>query len=795
MQVSQLAELDTHVVIGGAKPKAFFMSDSAEFFTILSSTLYRDKKLAAVREVTCNAWDAHIMVGKQTTPIEITLNDEELVIRDFGPGIADDKMHSTYCGYGVSTKVKDNTQTGGFGLGCKAPFAYSDHFTVVSAHEGWKSTYAISRGGMQSDGKPGLIRMVKVQSPETGITVSIPLKDAADRHEFSRLVQRVIRQGGIQAIFNGAKLPTWDFGAIDKNGYGTVSGPDMQEGCVYVRYGTVLYPLTTVDKDINKLAETFRNVASLKLILSAPPGSVGVTPSREALSYTEESTKQLKVMLERATNEIKSKLPEALRVLAEKSVAEVEGDFVPFKIDVKSIENKYFAASPLDCAVMLMRTAHENSNYGLNDFKLPEARRKKEMMRVGMRKHRDSRRIFRRAMNGKTTEFKVFAGSGYGCATDTRRLLVRLATRLDIMKQVHRYGYAWERDEDADRARHNYGLKPFVKSAGVWPNKPIIVLTQGKMQVSGFVDRSDYGREDYAFIIVRHMKPEKIEAIKKMAEHFKFDLVELERPVPVKREKKPKVEKPNDQFYTMRHILGENHINKSHTPTIDHAPIYFDVQTTLIGGSERNGYDFDVKRIFKFSHLFNAAYPTIALAHGQAQKKALEKAGSRPLRDVVTEDLKAIKDTPENRFAIQCSLGLFCASDYYRSPSAMASDLAKSDLRYAKLLVGKKITCTKEELFVFRLVKLIGKFCGSGNQAASEHVMKMVDRTRYVQTKAQVEWLQPLTRFWGHRGCGRDEEDPFKFDEELVDLIRFLQRKQQRKSAVTTTTQPLKEAA
>ena len=139
MQVSHMDELDSHAVIGGGKAKAFFMSDSPEFFTILSSTLYRDKKLAVVREIICNADDAHKMGAGTTRPIEITLTDEELVVRDFGPGIHDDKMHGTYCGYGVSDKVKNLKVTGGFGLGCKAPFAVSDHFTVTSCHEGWRS--------------------------------------------------------------------------------------------------------------------------------------------------------------------------------------------------------------------------------------------------------------------------------------------------------------------------------------------------------------------------------------------------------------------------------------------------------------------------------------------------------------------------------------------------------------------------------------------------------------------------------------------------------------------------------
>lgn len=57
MQVSQVNDHISHAVIGGMAPINFSISNSAEFFHILSSTLYSDQILAVVREVLCNAWD------------------------------------------------------------------------------------------------------------------------------------------------------------------------------------------------------------------------------------------------------------------------------------------------------------------------------------------------------------------------------------------------------------------------------------------------------------------------------------------------------------------------------------------------------------------------------------------------------------------------------------------------------------------------------------------------------------------------------------------------------------------
>ena len=45
----------TDAVIGGGQTMYFGISNNAEFFQILSSSLYSDQILAVVREVLCNA--------------------------------------------------------------------------------------------------------------------------------------------------------------------------------------------------------------------------------------------------------------------------------------------------------------------------------------------------------------------------------------------------------------------------------------------------------------------------------------------------------------------------------------------------------------------------------------------------------------------------------------------------------------------------------------------------------------------------------------------------------------------
>ena len=177
MRVSQANDHVTHAVVGGGEAETFEIAQTAEFFQILSSTLYSDKMLAVVREVLCNAWDAHIEAGKTDIPVKVTLTAQKLSIQDFGDGIAKDMMSQRYATYGGSTKARNDKVTGGFGLGCKAPFAYTDHFEVTSCFKHEKTIYQLALSSAEVGGKPSILPLMTIPTTETGLTVSIDLVD------------------------------------------------------------------------------------------------------------------------------------------------------------------------------------------------------------------------------------------------------------------------------------------------------------------------------------------------------------------------------------------------------------------------------------------------------------------------------------------------------------------------------------------------------------------------------------------------------------------------------------------
>lgn len=304
MEVSQPTDHITHAVISKGQILDLGISDSPEFFQILSATLYTNQHLAVVREVLCNAWDAHIDAGITDTPIEITLDSNYLVVKDFGKGIPHTQIQPIYGVYGSSTKKSDKKSTGGFGLGCKAPFAYTDHFEVTSCHEGTRTIYNISKSSAQRMGKPGISTLAQIPTTETGLTVKIPVQ-AKDFHKLQEYVKQVVRNGEMLATFNQKPLPVIPFSSAKHKFLLTRETLLDARYIILVRYGTVVYPVPSHDSYAEVYAEVRHHVMqvgssynSWSLVLLADPDTISVTPSREALSLHEQTTATIKSLLQ-----------------------------------------------------------------------------------------------------------------------------------------------------------------------------------------------------------------------------------------------------------------------------------------------------------------------------------------------------------------------------------------------------------------------------------------------------------------------------------------------------------------
>ena len=121
----------------------FSIGDEGMIFNILRDKMYSNPIAAIVREVSCNARDAHREIGN-TAPIEIHVPNQlepYFSVKDYGPGISPDRIENIVVKYGVSTKRNDNNQTGGLGIGFKVPFSYQDTFEIITVTDKVKRTY------------------------------------------------------------------------------------------------------------------------------------------------------------------------------------------------------------------------------------------------------------------------------------------------------------------------------------------------------------------------------------------------------------------------------------------------------------------------------------------------------------------------------------------------------------------------------------------------------------------------------------------------------------------------------
>ena len=280
----------TDVVSGGlGEGNDFKIAASAKAFDILSSNLYQNKKLAVIREVSCNAADAHRMVGKPLSDIKITLPTwtvPTFSVRDFGPGLSHKSMLHLYTTFFLSDKDKSNYLIGGLGLGSKSPFSVADQFVVTSWHGGITRQYVCFKNA----GIPAINLMQEEPSSEpSGIKVEVVVattrltdwsNEAASYFRWwpqapdvgDLPVNPVFDDGNLllksETLVGG--LPSWAFSRL-------LSEPKAYMGMV--PYSLNFSALPQLPADVSAALSTSG------LILVFNIGELEINPSRETLSY------------------------------------------------------------------------------------------------------------------------------------------------------------------------------------------------------------------------------------------------------------------------------------------------------------------------------------------------------------------------------------------------------------------------------------------------------------------------------------------------------------------------------
>ena len=291
----------------------FSIKDQGMIFNILRSKMYSNPILAICREITSNARDAHREVGKPDEPIHIHLPvglEPEYRVKDFGPGISPDRMVNIFIAYTASTKRDDNTQTGGFGLGAKTPFSYSDTFLVTTVHEGTKYSYACVIDDTQV-GKLILLKEEKVKEPNS-TEIAIQVKPQ-DFNFFKQWTEQACRHWKVKPIVKGGVIDWQSMTPIIEGDRWAIVADPSNSGYYGRTQGAKLvidgieYPLEL---------DALRKYADPKLIDSAKGtfvmyfgvGELTLSANREQIYLDDATQKKIRARLDEITKEVKQRV-------------------------------------------------------------------------------------------------------------------------------------------------------------------------------------------------------------------------------------------------------------------------------------------------------------------------------------------------------------------------------------------------------------------------------------------------------------------------------------------------------
>lgn len=280
--------------------RKFSIKPSAKAFRILSSTIYPDPIAAPIRELATNAADSHKDAGVKEPFLVHLPNSLEpyFSIRDYGTGISDENIDSVYCTYFESTRTGSNNYTGGFGLGSKTPFCYTDTFTVISYYNGRKMIFT----AFLEDGEPKIAKFADDSTDErNGLEVSFPVK-RDDIHSFVSTAKRIYsRFVDKPKVVGNADFKLEEVSYVIKgNGWGIrdsgKAGNRYSNDQSHIVMGNISYPIDT--GKIYAKTEATRSLLSCGVEIEFGVGDLQPTVSREHLQYDQLSIDKINRRLE-----------------------------------------------------------------------------------------------------------------------------------------------------------------------------------------------------------------------------------------------------------------------------------------------------------------------------------------------------------------------------------------------------------------------------------------------------------------------------------------------------------------
>ena len=252
--------------------------DSANMLMqMLSKNLYSDSVGSTIRETCSNALDSHRRAGVNL-PIIVSLEldtktyNYSFSVEDFGLGLDADDVANIISKYGKSTKRNSSTELGMFGLGFKAPLAYSSSFYFICRKNGVERKYMMH----ESEDSNSINLLHETPTIErNGVKVIIPIK-SYDRFSFeNKICEQLAYFENVHVLIYG-KVKEFKIFRHE-----LFQCSDMvKDNHIHLCLDNVYYPLEFSKLGIHSLSFPI----GIRLTLS---DGVYPTPNREAIRYTD----------------------------------------------------------------------------------------------------------------------------------------------------------------------------------------------------------------------------------------------------------------------------------------------------------------------------------------------------------------------------------------------------------------------------------------------------------------------------------------------------------------------------
>lgn len=243
--------------------EAYGLTNIALIADILSN-MYSDPIMAVIREYVANALDSHFMAGKAHVPIRViipNINHLFFEVHDFGLGLDNIEVKRLWR-YGDSDKNHTDDVIGGFGIGSKAGFSYTNNYEIVATKNGVKRSYIT----FKNEQGP-LTELISEEATDegNGVIIKIPVK-ATDINAFREKAQAMLKWLEVQPEVIGMKIEAVQY-EIKGEDYFILKNNSSK---IFIKMGNVVYD-----------SELYSDGFDRDIVLTYPIGAFRVAPSRE----------------------------------------------------------------------------------------------------------------------------------------------------------------------------------------------------------------------------------------------------------------------------------------------------------------------------------------------------------------------------------------------------------------------------------------------------------------------------------------------------------------------------------